>query len=51
LSDEYGNFWFKDLAMGKYDVVIEAKGYDYKMFAAVDATKDVNLGYIPLVRL
>ena len=48
LSDEYGDFWFKDLAMGKYDVVIEAKGYEYKVFNQVDATKDVNLGDIPL---
>jgi Fe-S-cluster-containing dehydrogenase component len=47
-SDEYGDFWFKDLAMGKYDVVIEAKGYEYKVFENVDATKDLNLGDIPL---
>ena len=47
-SDEYGDFWFKDLAMGKYDVVIEAVGYAYKVFDNVDATKDVNLGDIPL---
>ena len=50
LSDEYGDFWFKDLAMGKYDVVIEVKGYEYKVFDAVDATKDVNLGDIPMER-
>ena len=50
LSDEYGDFWFKDLAVGKYDVVIEAEGYDYKSFDAVDATLDVNLGDIPLER-
>ena len=48
LSDEYGDFWFKDLAMGKYDIVIEAKGYEYKTFDAVDARIDVNLGDIPL---
>ena len=50
LSDEYGDFWFKDLAMGKYDVVIEVKGYEYKTFDAVDATIDVNLGDIPMER-
>ncbi len=48
LSDEYGDFWFKDLAQGKYDVVIEAKGFEYKVFENVDATKDLNLGDIPL---
>ena len=34
--------------MGKYDVVIAAPGYEYKVFNAVDATVDVNLGDIPL---
>jgi hypothetical protein len=50
-TDEFGDFWFTDLAAGKYDVVIEAKGFEYKTFAAVDATADVNLGDIPLERL
>jgi len=50
LSDEYGDFWFNDLAMGKYDVVIEAKGYEFGVFDAVDATKDVNLGDVALKR-
>jgi len=50
LSDEYGDFWFKDLAVGKYDVVIEAKGFEFMVFKAVDATKDVNLGDIALER-
>jgi len=49
-TDEYGDFWFNDLAMGKYDVVIEAKGFEYKVFTAVDATIDVNLGDIALER-
>ena len=48
LTDEYGDFWFKDLAMGKYDVVIEAKGYEYKTFKNVDATVDVNLGDVAM---
>ena len=34
--------------MGKYDVVIEAPGFEYKVFEKVDATKDVNLGDIAL---
>jgi Fe-S-cluster-containing dehydrogenase component len=50
VTDEYGDFWFTDLARGKYDVVIEAKGFAYKRFDAVDATRDVNLGDIPLDR-
>lgn len=47
-SDNYGDFWFNDLAMGLYDVVIEAKGYEFETFTSVDAKKDVNLGDIPL---
>ncbi|MDR0838469.1 MAG: carboxypeptidase regulatory-like domain-containing protein [Oscillospiraceae bacterium] len=47
-TDEFGDFWFTDLAEGKYDVVIEAKGFATKNFDAVDATQDVNLGDIPL---
>jgi NAD-dependent dihydropyrimidine dehydrogenase PreA subunit len=50
VTDDYGDFWFRDLAMGKYDVVIEAKGYEFKIFKQVDATKDVNLGDIPMER-
>jgi Fe-S-cluster-containing dehydrogenase component len=48
VTDDFGDFWFNDLAMGKYDVVIEAGGYEYKTFPGVDATSDVNLGDIPL---
>ncbi|MDR2356922.1 MAG: carboxypeptidase regulatory-like domain-containing protein [Oscillospiraceae bacterium] len=50
VTDEFGDFWFTDLAAGKYDVVIEAKGFEYRTFTAVDATADVNLGDIPLER-
>jgi len=50
LSDDYGDFWFKDLAAGKYDVVIEAKGFEFMVFSAVNTTTDVNLGDIALKR-
>lgn len=48
VTDEFGDFWFNDLAAGRYNVVIEAKGYETKVFDAVDAKKDVNLGDVPL---
>jgi len=51
ITDAYGDFWFNDLQTGKYDVVIEAKDFEYKTFPAVDAVRDVNLGDIPLERL
>ncbi|MDR2609837.1 MAG: carboxypeptidase regulatory-like domain-containing protein [Clostridiales Family XIII bacterium] len=50
VTDDFGDFWFTDLAAGKYDVVIEAKGFAYKTFEKVDATADINLGDIPLSR-
>jgi Fe-S-cluster-containing dehydrogenase component len=50
VTDDFGDFWFNDLAVGKYDVVIEAEGYEYKTFAKVDTTRDVNLGDIPLTK-
>jgi len=50
LSDSYGDFWFNDLAEGFYDVVIEAKGFEFKVFSAVNAAVDINLGDIALVR-
>ena len=49
-SDEYGDFWFNDLAVGKYDIVLEAKGFEFKTFDNVDATASVNLGDIPMDR-
>ena len=49
-SDEFGDFWFNDLAPGTYEVVIEAPGFEYKTFDNVDAKESVNLGDIPLER-
>ena len=49
VTDEYGDFWFKDLAKGLYDIVIQAKGYEYKTFDKVDVKSEcVNLGDIAL---
>jgi Fe-S-cluster-containing dehydrogenase component len=50
VTDDFGDFWIKDLAPGKYDVVVEAKGFAYKTFKEVDATESCNLGDIALVR-
>ena len=50
VTDVYGDFWFKDLAVGKYDVAIEADGFKGEYFSALDTTKDLNLGDIPLTR-
>ncbi len=49
ITDDYGDFWFRDLAKGLYDVVVDAEGYKYKVFEAVDVKSQcVNLGDIAL---
>ena len=50
VTDEFGDFWLKDLAQGIYEVIIEAPGYEFKTFKAVNAQSDVNLGDIPMDR-
>ena len=48
VSDEFGDFWFRDLPVGKFDLVIECPGYATKTFTGLDTTQCVNLGDIPL---
>lgn len=50
VTDSYGDFWFKDLAVGFYDVSIYADGFEAKNFFKVDTGSSVNLGDIPLDR-
>lgn len=47
-TDEYGDFWFNDLPVGLYDLVIQAKGFAYKVFDRIRTRECVNLGDIPL---
>jgi Fe-S-cluster-containing dehydrogenase component len=47
-TDEFGDFWLNDLAVGKFDVFIEAEGFEQKCFYGVDTTESVNLDEIPL---
>jgi tetrathionate reductase subunit B len=49
-TDVYGDFWFNDLAIGLYDVAVEADGFEAKYFSGLDTGKDANLGDIPLAR-
>ena len=50
VTDDYGDFWFEDLPVGKFRVIIEAGGYEYKVFEDVRTRECVNLGDIPLER-
>ena len=47
-TDEYGDFWFKDLAVGVFDVYVEAKGYKTQVFKGLRTRECVNLGDIAL---
>lgn len=50
-TDNYGDFWFEDLAEGKFDLQIEKDGR-VESFTGLDtAGKDINLGDIPLSSL
>lgn len=48
LTDAFGDFWFKDLPVGVFDVTIEAEGFETVSFKAVSTEKCVNLGDIPM---
>jgi tetrathionate reductase subunit B len=50
LTDDFGDFWIKDLAQGIYDLVIEAEGYEYKTFKALDVRTSVNIGDIAMTQ-
>lgn len=47
-TDDYGDFWIKDLPVGIFDVYIEAKGYKVKSFTGLHTTECINLGEIPM---
>lgn len=49
-TDEYGDFWFKDLRYGIYDLVIEASGFETKTFKNLHVKDSLNLGDIPMKR-
>ncbi|MCR4771106.1 MAG: 4Fe-4S dicluster domain-containing protein [Oscillospiraceae bacterium] len=50
VSDSYGDFWFNDLPVGLFTLVIQAPGYRYKTFENIKTSNAVNLGDIPLER-
>lgn len=47
-TDGFGDFWFKDLDMGKYALWIEKKGYMTRQISHISTEEDVNVGDIPL---
>ena len=50
-TDNYGDFWFKDLAVGKWEVFVEPKGYEQKAFYDLNTKDCINLGDIPMDKI
>ena len=48
VTDDFGDFWFKDLPVGTFDLTISAPGYEPKTFKNLNTAKDINLGDIAL---
>ena len=46
-TDNFGDFWFEGLEMGRFSLKIESGG-KIKMVESISSEKDVNLGDIPL---
>jgi len=46
-TDEFGDFWLEDLAVGTFSLTIEADGKT-KTIDSISTEKDVNLGNIAL---
>jgi Fe-S-cluster-containing dehydrogenase component len=50
LTDDFGDFWLNDLAVGAYDITVTKEGYEPKYFYAVRTDDCVNLGDIALTK-
>ena len=51
LSDDFGDFWLNDLAVGSWDVTITGEGYEAKYFYNIRTDECVNLGDIALEKM
>ena len=49
-TDDFGDFWFRDLPVGDYALTITAPGFAPLHFDAVSTAKDQNLGDLPMNR-
>ena len=48
VSDDFGDFWFKDLPETTGSVIIRAQGYQPRTFDGLDTAQCPNLGDVPL---
>ncbi len=49
-TDMFGDFWFDDLAVGKFNLYIDVDGYETKVFENIDTQECVNLGDIAMTK-
>jgi hypothetical protein len=49
-TDAFGDFWFRDLQAGIFDLTVDSDGYQSRVFTALKAEQSVNLGDIALRR-
>ena len=49
-TDDFGDFWFKQIPAGEYNVYFEADGYLTRMVTTSTVEKDQNLGDIALFK-
>lgn len=49
-TDRFGDFWFENLEVGQYSLMIEKEGYYTKKLDSISTEKDVNLGDLQLYK-
>jgi len=49
-TDNFGDFWFEDLTVGTYSLLIEKAGYYSQKMDSISTEKDVNVGDIKLYK-
>ena len=47
-TDDFGDFWFRDLDVGTYTLRITAPGYEQQMFENLNTAQDINVGDIAM---
>lgn len=50
-TDGFGDFWFEDLEVGNYSLMIEKSGYFPGEIKSINTEKDINLGDIKLHKM
>ena len=51
VTDDFGDFWFKELPEGPWSVTVAMEGYRSQSFSGPDTAQCPNLGDIPLERI